>query len=599
MLSKENILNLLLVQDKLWQSETKHEAMRLLKSLYENSPEHRERLVDYVLIGPPLSRGKDSEDDKRYTEHSIFIILRYLQDQDLELTYRGEKYLEKINVKHPKWNLDRDTDIENPVYAGWHENQFTSDEIHSKLPKEIALKLRDYQGTRERNRSDFCETVGTTCHMHPKWGLELFRHLNDILTEFSEETINHIIWGFRSTDEKEKITWNLKQIHHLTNIFQKMVEKRPVAKFWTSLPSLLQSWQQTYKAELDFLYSLRDKLANIFKPFDYEREEQEKPVEWLQNAINHPYGELTGLCLKDAHQRVVEQEKTGIDYTIDHELINFFEFTIDHYDNGARYGLCVLGKWLNWLEAVVPDWTEQKLIPAFNWINNEEMALVVWSGYLWNTNLSRYLMKQYNDYFLGAARHYNDFGEVEREGLTNQVAALIWFKEIELSDLKKFAALIDREGRIHILEMLREYLVRAEKPTAGGFWNRIIIPYWDWCERQRYLSLPDGNTERFKFWELIPYSHELFTKAVKRATTLASVKCDDVHLFIEELLKTDYSILYPDEFVSLLLAFIEMDQNPRWHKEEWEQLWNSVEKSGAKKLGRLKDQFAKKAVTVN
>ena len=66
MLSKDNILNFLLEHDKLWQRETKHEAMRLFKSLYEHSPEYRERLIDYVLTGPPLSRGKVSEDDIKY-----------------------------------------------------------------------------------------------------------------------------------------------------------------------------------------------------------------------------------------------------------------------------------------------------------------------------------------------------------------------------------------------------------------------------------------------------------------------------------------------------------------------------------------------------
>ena len=49
-----------------------------------------------------------------------------------------------------------------------------------------------------------------------------------------------------------------------------------------------------------------------------------------------------------------------------------------------------------------------------------------------------------------------------------------------------------------------------------------------------------------------------------------------------------------EEFVSLLLAVIQADQNPRWHKEEWEKLWDSVKNSKAKKLGKLKDQLAKK-----
>lgn len=594
MLSKENILSFLLEQDKLWQSETKHEAMRLLKSLYEYSPEHRGKLIDYVLIGPPLSRGKNSEDDKRYTEHRVFTMLEYLKKQGLELTQRGKKYFEEINKKHPKWKTGSDADIEIPFYVGPHKNPFTIEDIHSKAPKEVALMLKDYKGTRERRRGDFCNTVGAVCRQYPEWCLELFDHLNDVLTELPEDTINHIIWGLRSTNEREKVAWGLKQVHRLVNIFQKMIEKRPVAKFWTSLPGLLQNWQKTYKVEIDFWGNLLDRLASIFKSFDYEREKKDDPVGWIQRAANHPYGDLTELYLAYAQQRVTEQKKAEINYDIGPEIINFFEFTIDNYDYGTRYGLCVLGRWLSWFEAIVPDWTKKKLIPAFNWATNKEMALIAWSGYLWNSTLSRYLSKLFDDYFLDAAQHYKEFGKEEQKGLTTHVAALIWFKDIEISDLKKFTLLIDREGRINILEMWQRHLDRAEKPIAESFWNTTIIPYWDWCERQRYLALPDGNTERFRFWALIPYSHQLFTKVVKRAVKFAPSDLNDVYQFNDDLLKTDFSVLYPEEFVSLLLAVIQADQNPRWHKEEWEKLWDSVKNSKAKKLGKLKDQLAKK-----
>ena len=599
MLSKENILSFLLEQDKLWQSETKHEAMRLLKSLYESSPEHREKLINYILIGPPLSRGKDSEDDKRYTEHKVFTMLEYLKEQGLELTQRGEKYLKEINEKYPKWKLGRDADIENPGYGGWHKNPFTIEDIHSKAPKEVALMLRDYEETWERERGDFCNTVGAVCRQYPEWCLELFDHLNDILTELPEDTINHIIWGLRTTNEKEKVAWNLEQVNRLVNIFQKMVEKRPVAKFWTSLPGLLQNWQKTYKAGLDFFSNLLNRLATIFKSFDYEREKKGDPVEWIQRAANHPYGDLTELYLAYAQQRVAEQKKAGINYDISPELINFFEFTIDNYDYGTRYGLCVLGRWLSWFEAIVPAWTEKKLVPAFNWATNKEMALIAWSGYLWNSTLSRYLSKLFDDYFLDAAQHYKEFGKEEQKGLTTHVAALIWFKDIELADLKKFTLLIDREGRINILAMWQLHLDKAEKPIAESFWNTTIIPYWDWCERQRYLALPSGNTERSKFWELIPYSYQVFTKAVKRAVNLAPSGLDRVYSFLEELLKTDFSAIYPEAFTNLLLAFIKAEQNPRWHKNEWEKLWDSVKNSGAKRLGKLKDELARDGVIIN
>jgi hypothetical protein len=598
MLSKDNILNFLLEQDKLWQSETKHEAMLLYKSLYKNSPEHRERVVDYVLIGPPLSRGKVSEDDIKYTEHQVFLKLKYLEEQNLELTLSGKKYLEKIKVKYPKWKMGHDADIEAPIHVRRHENLFTIEQIYLKSPNEVALMLRDYKGTWERERSDFCNAVGITCRQYPEWALELFHHLSNIVTELPEDTINPIIWEIRSNDEKEKVTWSLEQIHCLKNILQDMVEKRPVAELWKSVPGLLQSWQKTYKVDLDFLDTFINRLANIFKSFDYEREEKAEPVDWINRAINHPYGDLTELYLESAQQLVSEQEKADTEYEIDTRIIHFFEFTIKNYDCGTRYGLCLFGRWLNWYEVIMPNWTEETLLPAFNWNNNEEMALIAWSGYLWNRTLSRFLSEQFDNFFINAGRHYKRFRRAEQEGLTAHVAGLVWFKNIDITNLKKFVSLpeLDREGRINILGIWEFHLERSQKHLAESFWNTIIIPYWDWCERQRYLALPDGDTERFKFWDLLPLSYEAFPKAAKRAIHLAPSRLDQVYAFPERLLKTNFSTLYPEEFSNLLLVFIQADQNPLWHKDVWEKLWDSVKNSGTKKLTRLRDELARKKV---
>ena len=78
MLSKEEILNLLLGQNNLWEEETRHEAMRLYRSLYEKSPELREVLINYVLKGPPTENVK--EDLKDRLEYDVFEILKYLEE---------------------------------------------------------------------------------------------------------------------------------------------------------------------------------------------------------------------------------------------------------------------------------------------------------------------------------------------------------------------------------------------------------------------------------------------------------------------------------------------------------------------------------------
>ena len=72
MLSKDNILGLLLEEDNLWEEETRHEAMLLLRSLYERSPELREVLINYVLKGHPTENVE--EDLKDRLEYNVFEI---------------------------------------------------------------------------------------------------------------------------------------------------------------------------------------------------------------------------------------------------------------------------------------------------------------------------------------------------------------------------------------------------------------------------------------------------------------------------------------------------------------------------------------------
>jgi hypothetical protein len=65
-------------------------------------------------------------------------------------------------------------------------------------------------------------------------------------------------------------------------------------------------------------------------------------------------------------------------------------------------------------------------------------------------------------------------------------------------------------------------------------------------------------------------------------------------MFTEEILKNDYSISYPEEFTNFLLALLQADQNPEWTNDRWEKLWVSIKDSGTKKVGKLRDELARK-----
>jgi hypothetical protein len=595
MLSKDNILSFLLGQDNLWDEETKHEAMLLFRSLYEKSPELREVLINYVLKGPPTEDVK--EDSKDRLEYDVFQILEYLQKSGLELTGSGEKRLEEMKIKYPKWKLRRDADISAPFYTEWRKNPFTVEDIYATKPSELAKMLKDYEGSLERSRRDLCITVGITCRQYPDWTLELFSCLRNIIKELPSDTINPIVSGLQLSDESDKGAWDKERGQNLLKILELMISERPEAEFWTSLPSILKNWLKILKIDTDFWGRSAKKLREIFTFFDYQRKKEKIPVEWFQRSANHPYGDLTELYLEHAYQLIVDQKEKGIKFELDSDSLDFFTYTIKNYALGSRYGVCILGHWLGWLEAVSSEWTEKDLIPVFYWEDNKERALVSWSGYLWSRTLARSLSERFSDTYLKAADHYKEFADSEQEGLIVHVAGLIWFKNIDISDLKDFVTMIDGKGRKEMLWTWENHLEKAQKEVAEDFWERVIIPYWDWSQK-RFFELPEGNEEKFSFWRLLPFSYSLFPQAAERAVNFAPASIENEYLFPKKLLGSELSKSYPEDFTNILVAFIRVDQHPEWREEEWQQLWNEVKDSGAQNLKKLKDELARRKIGI-
>ena len=595
MLNKDNILSLLLGQDNLWEEETRHEAMLLYRSLYERSPELREVLIDYVLKGPPTDNVEEGLRDR--LEYDVFEILEYLQESGLELTGSGEKRLEEIKIKYPEWKLRRDADVSAPFYTEWHKNPFTIEEIYAKKPSELTKMLIDYEGSLERSRGDLLETIGMTCHQYPDWGLELFGCLRNITKELPSDTINPIISRLQLSSEDDKGAWDKDRGQNLLNILEMMISERPDPDFWTSLPSMLKNWLKILRIDNVFWKKLANKIVGIFTSFDYQRVREKIPVEWFQRSANHPYGDLTELYLEHAYQLIMNQKEKGIKFDLDTETLDFFAHTVKNYGPGSRYGVCILGNWLSWLEAVAPEWTEKDLIPVFYWDDNKERALVSWSGYLWDRRLARSLSERFSDTYLNAARHYKEFGKSEQEGLIVHVAGLIWFKDIDISDLKDFVTMIDGKARREMLWTWENHLEKAQKEVAEDFWKRVIIAYWDWSQK-RFFGLPEGNEEKFSFWRLLPFSYSLFPQAAERAFNFAPASIENEYLFPKKLLESELSKSYPEDFTNILVAFIRADQHPEWHENEWQQLWNEVKDSGAQNLNKLKDELARRKIGI-
>lgn len=597
MSSKKEAFRILTDENILWRNETKHEALLLYKALYESATELRESLVEHVLRGRLKREDENQQEYELRMDYKTYNLLKYLEHENLPLTANGLKRLAAIRKKHPDWEYDPDDMEPSKVQVWQHQNEFSVEEIYSKSPKKLADFVKTYEETWERSYRNLCEIIGTTCAKNPDWCIERFEYFIDIVNELQQETMNFILWGLR-VDKDENIPWTEGHITHLVKMLRVMIDKRPDGYFWHSLSSTLENWRERFHLNIDDWHDLAEKLVEIFTAFDFEREKKNEPIEWIQWAINHPLGTLTNLYLKYIQQLINEQSDEKKKYEIDTRIIKFLSSITENYENGARFGLCVMAERLRWFEFVLPDWTKQKLIPKFYTGDNSEQSIVVWSGYLWSRQLSLNLSANFKETYLSIARHFNHFGKGEQEGLVVHVAALVWFMEVNLDELKKFIEYIDASGRYKLMNSWENYLEKANKDVAEKFWEQVILPYWDWCNRQHYLALPDGNNERFHFWRLLPHSHDVFPQAVKKALAYAPSLIKDEFRFASEIAKSCLESRYSKEFVDILIAFIEADENPSWHRKQWQELWNKIRGSKEERLPELKDELAKKNIPI-
>lgn len=79
------------------------------------------------------------------------------------------------------------------------------------------------------------------------------------------------------------------------------------------------------------------------------------------------------------------------------------------------YGRVLLASRLIALFRVDRQWTEQCLLPRFDWAADPMEAKAAWEGVLWSPRLYRPLLLAFKPQFLETAWHYGDLGEHGRQ----------------------------------------------------------------------------------------------------------------------------------------------------------------------------------------
>jgi hypothetical protein len=582
-------------ESALWRSETRHEAMLLMRALYKTDVGSRQKIIAAILLGPPTPSSQEEKNHE--VEAHVFEVLAFLESEGLPLTAEAQEKLAAIRDQHPKWTSRKYPGMSVWFESGWVDKTITVDDVKLLAPGDVPNKIINFEEEWNRSRRDLCEAIGVEIAHNPQWGLRVLVELKLNVQNLPEDSINPILWGIRAT-----ITDNTNKLDNESLVIflettGSMIKERPIPSMWSSLPSVLRDLVGKLKVPIGSLSPLGFFLASVFQTFDYERDTDEKPIDWLRRAINHPYGDLTELYLLVAQEYVNAQSKAEKPLALDPDAEKFFAHTLSHYDIGSRYGLCLIAQRLSWIEAVAPKFSNS-LYPAFAWTNGDEQPLVAWSGYFWANTLARYLVENFETTYIPAARRYFEFASSERRGLASHVSAVFWFYPDRVDLLYQFASAVDSELRVKVLNGWKNHLENASDESAKKFFDKILFPFWEWCTRQKFFSSDDGNKERFAFWELVPLSHTSFPEASRRAIQWQPSRIDHFGLLVHDLVN-ESTQQHPNELTDLLVALLNFDPHPHWQTKDWRRSWEALKDSGARRLREFENALARKGISLD
>jgi hypothetical protein len=192
----------------------------------------------------------------------------------------------------------------------------------------------------------------------------------------------------------------------------------------------------------------------------------------VTEAINHPVGHVTQALIN----LWIEQNPNDNDLLPD-KIKPMFTALCDLQVDRFRHGRVLLGSRLITFFRVDRPWTEQYLLPLFEWSNPVE-AKAAWEGFLWSPRLYQPLLTVFKAQFLDTAKHYAELGEHRQQFarlLTH--AALGPVDGYTVEELRSAITALPQEG-------LEESAVTLSQALEGAadqreeYWKNRAQPFW-------------------------------------------------------------------------------------------------------------------------
>lgn len=456
----------------LWCVDTKREVLRLfvLQGIYL-SAHAQESLEIAILAGPPRRMYRDDLYEGEWqlsADRSIWLRLAKLKISVQNLGKLAKERLAELSNMHPEWEL---ADNERDEFSHWLSGTGDPDyedsrdiELAPRKRKELVIWLRKAEPEHRPMYEDTWIDVCRTRFFHSAYALCDLAKID--------------IWPASRWREALQVWANdgliIRSWYYIAPMIQTMPDDifmdiiHSVA-WWMEMASKVINYHEDILIRLCCRILALPLEARTNKNIISNGIELYSPVD---AAINHPIGHATQILVNLWFKHDLNDNEQLPDY-----LKSIFSKLCDPDIKQFIHGRVLLSSQLIALFRVDRPWTEEYLLPFFNW-NNLLEAKSVWEGFLWSPRLYQPLMTAFKPQCLDSAKHYTELGDHRQQYATFLTyAALGPTTDYTIEEFRAAFDVLPLEG----LEHCARALCQAQEGAADkreDYWKNRVRPLW-------------------------------------------------------------------------------------------------------------------------
>lgn len=468
----------------LWTTDTKREVLRLLVLQGRLlTPAAQDRLEAAILAGPPREMYPNLEPDswQDVVARSAWLRLAKLESSGLPLGPISAARLDELSRLYPQWQLAAN---ESDEFSHWMSGTGDPDyevsreiDIAPRKRVELVQWLKHPRTTRSpfyedtwRNvcRKHLLNSLYALCDLANEelWPAERWR---EAMHAWSEDRVVLRAWRYAAPLVRTMPDTVLHEIAHALT-------------WW------LQAASKSINRHEAILLELCRRVLDLpLQAASSITHGDGRPINQpVTEALNHPIGHVTQALINLWFRRALND-----DDRLPSDIAPLFTRLCDVRIHQFRHGRVLLASRLIALFRVDRPWTEQNVLPLFDWTANRIEAKAAWEGFLWSPRLYEPLLLALRPIFLETASHYAELGEHDQQfAAFLTYAALAPMDGFTAEDWRAALAALPQEGLRESAQALAQALEGAANQREE-YWKNRIQPFWqDVWPKSRDLATP-------------------------------------------------------------------------------------------------------------